>query len=365
MARLLGAQGVWVDQVTTLDPRPVSGFGDANVTTYANVLYADNYWQTLGDGLFVPNGQSVFGAYNRKLLSLGGGYSSSHSDVHLWYHGTVNLATPATDTQATIGSAQRSAWWTSMEAAGAANGYYYSAMGGGDRLGNAEPAGVGNGRVSDGFNKRWDLGAGVAANRTALPANNGLWPNIVRAARADALPVAAGESFALTVHQQSGANALGNVDVRIFLDANFNPFDGVGTEVDRITMATTGTNAVTTSVRSVPVDETTVPPGNYAVCARISDGVRTRHVYLRERLAVTPSHTAPRLDAGSLTRLAGGALRFRVHALPGQTVRVMAATDLANWSPIGTYFFSNTTWEFTDTAAGSYPRRFYRPELVP
>src|ERR1043166_9005873 len=90
MARLFGAQGVWVDHVTTLDPRPVSQLGDASVTSWANVLYADNFWQNMGDGVIVPNGQSVFGAYNRKLLDLNGGYSSTHSDVHLWYHGTID-----------------------------------------------------------------------------------------------------------------------------------------------------------------------------------------------------------------------------------------------------------------------------------
>ena len=72
------------------------------------MLFADNFWQTMGDGLIVPNGQSVFGAYNRKLLDLNGGYSSTHSDVHLWYHGTIDLATPASDTQATITATQRS-----------------------------------------------------------------------------------------------------------------------------------------------------------------------------------------------------------------------------------------------------------------
>ena len=65
MARLLGARNVWVDQVTTLDPHPVSFLGDADVATYTNVLYADNYWQTLGDDILVPNGQFVSGAYNR------------------------------------------------------------------------------------------------------------------------------------------------------------------------------------------------------------------------------------------------------------------------------------------------------------
>ena len=140
MARLLGAQGVWVDHVTTLDPRPVPPFGDASVTSYANVLFADNYWQTMGDGLFVPNGQSVFGAYNRKLLDLSGGYSSTHSDVHLWYHGTIDLATPATDTQATITATQRAHGGPSTEMAGAAAGFLYSLIGGGDRLSNLEPA---------------------------------------------------------------------------------------------------------------------------------------------------------------------------------------------------------------------------------
>ena len=91
MARILGTQGIWVDQVTTLDPDPVSLYHDAAITNYANVLFADNYWQNMGDGLLVPNGQAVSGAYNRHLLNLDGGYSSSHSDTHLWYHGTIQL----------------------------------------------------------------------------------------------------------------------------------------------------------------------------------------------------------------------------------------------------------------------------------
>ena len=110
MARLLGAQGIWVDQLTTLDPDPVALYGDPPITNYANVLFADNYWQDLGNGLTVPNGQPVSGAYNRQLTNLDGGYASSHSNVHLWYHGTIELETPASDTQATITAAQRATW---------------------------------------------------------------------------------------------------------------------------------------------------------------------------------------------------------------------------------------------------------------
>jgi hypothetical protein len=136
LARFLGAQGVWVDHVTMLDPRPVSFLGDPAMKSYANILFADNYWQNLCDGLTVPNGQPIAGAYNRQLTSLSGGYSSSHSDVHLWYHGTIDLATPTTDTQANLTAAERQSWWTDFEAAGAVAGFYYSLIGGGDRLSN-------------------------------------------------------------------------------------------------------------------------------------------------------------------------------------------------------------------------------------
>ena len=364
MARLLGAQGVWVDHVTTLDPRPVSFFGDANVTTYANVLFADNFWQTLGNGLTVPNGQSVFGSYNRKLLTLGGGYSSSHSDAHLWYHGTIELTTPATDTQANITAAERGAWWTATEMAGSANGFRYSLIGRGDRLSSVEPAGAGNGRISDGFNKRWDLGGGVASNRTALAANSGLWPNVIRFSLANADPVFAGGTFAATLYRQSGSGAAGSVDVRVFLDTDFNPYDGLGIEVDQRLLANTGTGAVGLSLLNVSVNPSAVAPGNYAVCARISDGVRTRYLYASGMIEVTASALQPRVDAASLA-MTNGVLRFNVLAYPGQNVAVKATTDFVDWIPVQTHSFTGTTWEFIDADAGTFPKRFYRAVLIP
>lgn len=359
MARLLGARNVWVDQVTTLDPHPVSFLGDADVATYTNVLYADNYWQTLGDDILVPNGQFVSGAYNRKLLNLNGSYSSPHSDVHLWYHGTIDLATPATDTQATIGAAQRSAWWTTAEAGGAATGFLLSAIGGGDRLSNAEPAGVGNGRIKDGFNRRWDFGGGVASNRTALPANNGLWPNVIRVLRADTNPVVTGDTLDLTMIQQSGADNLGTVNVRTYLDTNFNPYDGTGTQLDARTLDTTGTSVVATS-RSTPA--VNVAPGTYPLCTRIAIGTRVRYLYLHDPIVVVGP---PAVDARTLTRLAGGQIRFRVNGATGLTVNLMASTNLTTWTQIATQTLAGTTWDFTDTAAGTFSKRFYKAVAGP
>lgn len=347
MARLLDAQGVWVDHVTTLDPRPVPALGDPSVTSYANVLFADNFWQTMGDGLIVPNGQAVFGAYNRKLLNLNGGYSSSHSDVHLWYHGTVDLTTPATDTQATITSTQRGTWWTTAEGAGTVSGFRYSLIGGGDRLSQAEPAGVGNGRISDGFNGFWDFGGGLAANRTALSLNSGLWPNVIRVALASVAPVPAGEPFMASLYYQSGATTANTVELRVLLDSDFNPYNGNEIEIDRRPLPNTGTSGVAFTVLEARANPAAVAPGVYALCTSVNDGMRTRYLYAPATVIITPSPQAPAIDADSLTR-PNGTMRFTVLGFPGQNVTVMATTDFVSWTPVDTHLFTGTTWEFTE-----------------
>ena len=362
MARLLGAQGVWIDQVTTLDPRPVSQFGDAAVTSWANVLFADNLWQTLGDGLIVPNGQSVFGAYNRRLLDLNGGYSSSHSDVHLWYHGTIDLATPASDTQASITATQRNTWWTSSEMAGAAAGFLYSLIGHGNRLSNLEPAGGGNGRINDGFNKKWELGGGIAANRTALPTNTGAWPNPIRFELDDST-ISAGESFSATLYYQAGASASGSIPSKIFLDEDFNPYNGNEIEVSDTTLPRTGTNAVSIATPNATVSAADVPPGSYSVCAQLIDGAHIRYLYAPQLLVVTPSVQPPSIDAASLS-FSGGVMRFDVYAFTGQEITIMASNDLVNWSPLETHTFTGTVWEFVDATAGKFDKRFYRAVLA-
>src|SRR6478609_10895582 len=134
VSRLLGTNGIWVDHLTTLDPHPLRDPAfpldaflysavDAPANTYVNVLFHDNYWQNLDTFVY---GKSVAGAFIRKLTSLGGGYSSSHSDVHLWYHGTINTNTPTSDTEASLLAAQRTSWWVASELAGTNAGFRYS-----------------------------------------------------------------------------------------------------------------------------------------------------------------------------------------------------------------------------------------------
>ena len=248
--------------------------------------------------------------------------------------------------------------------AGAATGFLYSLIGGGDRLSNLEPGGVGTGRISDGLTRTGILVADWPPNRTALPANSGLWPNVIRFVLANSEPVPAGEFFTAPLYHQSGPSAAGEVQFRIFLDSDFNPSNGNEIEIDQDLFPNTGTNGVALVTLDLHVNPATVAPGTYAIFAQAIDGARTRYLYAPEALTITPSLQPPVVDASSLARV-GATLRFNVLAFPGQNVTVLATTDFIDWVPLQTHTFTGTVWKFIDADAGKFTRRFYRAALTP
>src|SRR5262249_10781674 len=255
MARILGAQGVWIDQVTTLDPHPVTLFGDPSMKNYANILFADNYWQNLGNGVTDPTGQLIPGAYNRQLTNLTGGNTLNHSDVHLWYHGTIQLATPASDTEATITSAERLTWWLPLENAGTNAGFFYSLLGGGDRFSTLAPAG--KDRIQDGMNQVWDLGLGINSNRIALAAKNGGWPNLLRLNLTATNALHAGDLIPSVLYYQFGATTSATAIVEFALDPDLNPYDTNEIHVSSVLLPATGPNNVY-SVSLNPITPNTI-----------------------------------------------------------------------------------------------------------
>ncbi len=342
MARLLGAQGVWVDHVTTLDPHPVTGFPyyDAEVYLYWNTLFADNYWQTNPD-LSCPNGESIFGAYNRYLSDLQNGYSCDHSDTHLWYHGTIDwFNTPTTDTQAAIASSERSTWWTSYEAGGLFAGFNWSLIGGGNRLSTAEPAGAGNGQIRDGYNQSWDFGAGITGNRYSLPSNNGTWPNIIKFDFLGSDTVTAGDSVSMKYFFKFGSSASQSATVQVYLDGDANPYDGNSGQVAQYTESGAGTNSLGPP-RTFAFSTSNTPPGQYYVFAKITYGTHTRYLSVPGKLTVrdgtppTVSITNPP-SANTYTN--------------AQTVTISAnATD--NVAVASLAFYDGTTLKGSDTNA--------------
>jgi hypothetical protein len=359
ISRLLGAQGVWVDHLTFLDPRPVGLFGDPSVQTFANVLFADCFWQNLGNGLTVPNGSAISGAYNRQLTNLNGGYSSSHSDTHLWYHGTIDLATPLTDTQASLTASERAVWWTPTEAAGAANGFFLSRTAGGDRLGFTQYSGTT--RPRDGFNQQWDLGAGVNPNRAALPANNGAWPNLLRCDLVGTSHQSVDDPFAVRVYFQFGQTAPANTTLQFYLDPDASPFNANATLVGAVTDTGTGTAAVKTNSLPGVADPAVVTPGNYFIATRISGNGRARWLYAPQCVTLTASRVAPRLTPTAFTN---DTVRLRVDGYAGQTVILQRGTNLAAWADFATNTLTAPVWERSEPAS-ALEREFYRARLNP
>lgn len=185
ISKRLGQRGVVVDHLTLLDPHPLNndGFSDGLLppagwfiqdgTTvdgiYENVLFADAYFQTL----FMPVGTVPRGAFVRSLddwVDTSGGYFLPHDDVHLWYHGTVEVALPITsDGDKNLTEALRNRWYAPNENQGRHAGYQYSLRAGGDRSEVFEPVDGASGFPRQGLNESWGSVLGIPSGSNRAP----------------------------------------------------------------------------------------------------------------------------------------------------------------------------------------------------
>ena len=195
LARILGEQGIEVEQVTPLDPHPLTMADpqpwtpviDTPVTVYENVLFMDNYWQDID----WPEGEYISGAYNRLWTSMPGGYHdhpspawddvADHLNIHLMYFGTIDLNTPAFDGEDTCGAYERINWFNDYETVGGIGGsragFYYSRIAGeADRLSTDTPVSGGD-QIIDGYHNDALLGGSGA--RSSLSWTSAVWPNVV------------------------------------------------------------------------------------------------------------------------------------------------------------------------------------------
>ncbi len=365
MSRLLGTNGVWVDHLTTLDPHPLNNDGfsdqpfytvvDAPARTYENVLFHDNYYERLNS---VAYGEAVGGAYIRQLKNLDGGYSGltgSHSDVHLWYHGTVALQTPASDTAANITSAERQTWWNSYENAGVSAGFYYSLIGGGDRLSTNQPDGSATNRIRDGYNQMWDLGGGLGNNRTSLSTNRGLWPNLIKFGLTGSNVVAHGESNSVALFYQWARPEASDAVINLYLDNDSNPYNGNETLVQTTGVSGTGAAGPAYRAYSFGLDAANAPPGEHSIYARITGGGQTRSLYAAQSLTVMSSFAPPRLE---VFRAGRSQVQIDLNGVAGQRLVLQTSADLLSWQSVATNWLAQNRWTYVDNGAASH--RFYR-----
>jgi hypothetical protein len=361
LSKLLGQSGLWVDQVTALDAHPLST--DAPVATYENVLFADSYFET-NSFLHAADGQPVPGSHWRQQTVVSGGYTGiydGHSDVHLWYHGTIDLATPASDTEAQIDASMRTNWWAAVEQRGTNAGFLYTRLGGGNRLSTLQPNGATySSRIRDGLNQRYDLGAGVTNNRTALAFNTGDWPNVIQLSLLTTNPVAQGTSAQLHIDYQWAVAMSQTQQVQVFLDSDHNPLNGN----ERLALAGTASGTTGSQIGSgtitVPLDATNAPAGNYTVFVKLTAGARSRYLYAGDLLRVVPSTASPWLDIAADS---DGGVAVGVNGVPGQTVIVQQAEAFGNWQPLATNLLTASRWVLALPATGT--NVFYRALLAP
>ena len=136
----LGQRGIWVDQLTNLDPHPIGQikipfigtFGDAKMATYDNVIFSDTYYRNGGSDIIDPHGQAVDGSFNLDLKdSVQKTHEfSAHLSVTAYYDGTVNLDA-TNDNDALI----HDSWYDDSATKPPRDqiGYYFSRVGGGTR----------------------------------------------------------------------------------------------------------------------------------------------------------------------------------------------------------------------------------------
>jgi hypothetical protein len=372
LSRLLGTNGVWVDHLTTLDPHPLNNDGfhespfysavDAPARTYVNVLFHDNYWQHI-DSLF--DGEAVSGAYVRELTSLSGGYGSgfgdAHSNVHLWYHGTLDWRVPASDTEASITATERTNWWSAYESRGTNAGFGYSLIGGADRLSAAQPLGPNFPAIRDGYNQMWNLGAGTVSNRVALTTNYGNWPSIIRFNRTQTNFVAQGQSTPVSFFYQ-WARATNNVgSISLYLDDDLNPWNSNQKLLAQITVPGTGSpNFIGSGGYNISLAASNAAPGWHSLLAVISGGGQTRYFYAPELVQVV-STQYPVLD---ITRINPSQYQIGVNGSPGQTIILQSSSNLIAWQSLVTNTLSTSRWNYTNNPVTAAPYQFYRATLL-
>jgi hypothetical protein len=365
MARLLGAEGIEVDQLTFLDPHPCVGnvfpdslgcpVFDPQPTLFTNVRFADNFYQINNDP-FELNGQSVVGAYNRRLTSLGGGYGSEHSNTHLWYHGTIDLGSPASDGLASITAQNRSSWYAAGETNGTWSGFLYSGIGGGNQSSTNQPLGAVFPAIE----------AGVLGTRQPLVSNSRSWPNLLELKYGnDGFDYPSEPGLAMRregVVSPGGLVSLGvgfthsssmTDSISYYLDQDANPINSLGSLLATDDFAESPGQPSATFTRNIEL--TNAPSyGLYYVVAVIGNGTKQRIRYSKEKIAVLPPLQLALQRNGT----------FEIHGAEGYGAIVEQSQTFGVWEPAGTFLFPDITLgnphALEDTINLVGPRNFFR-----
>ncbi|MEK6729394.1 MAG: hypothetical protein AABY76_05155, partial [Planctomycetota bacterium] len=294
----LGGYGIWVDHFTTLDPQPVTTFGDFKVEAWKNVLFADNNYRRK-DTSAPPWGDHVAGTYERKLNGIvkGDGYScdglsfsdnntlsngTAHEQVHTYYHGTILFD------DACIDNVLVQPEWYEPKYPTRRTGYYFSRIGKGDRYSSDDTGIQPLIHPRDGLHYR--LSKSDKNNRENLNVSKKYpaFPNVTFKPFADQseYEVNVGEKVVFTYYYQDADSKL---DIMFALDDDTNPFNDsdnsdykeIGSQTGK---AKRGTISAETTFEWVPTD---ADIGTHYVQIKATDASKlARYDYLLQPIKV-------------------------------------------------------------------------------
>lgn len=351
LARKFGEQGIWIDQLTTLDPHPIGN--DPLVVVPDNVLFADNYWQTVN----AIAGHHVVGAFNRHMSDLVGGYGffsgGDHANVHLWYHGTINQSIPLIVDGITLTASMSTNWYVPEERGN--SGFSLSRLAGGDRLSSDTPAGAGTEPISNGINKAWPLGAGLAFNRTFV-LQSGDWPNPIIFRHSDGTN--SNGNYTATVTNQFASVGSSRAVCNLYWDVDLNPFNGNSRLMTKTNVSPMSPSQLRRTELAVEVPNE-FPPGVYRPYVEMVASGKRRYLYRHAPIVVGFVDPNPRLSRPAA--LAGG-LQLGVESSVGAVFTLDFSESLENWTPLGDVLQDERTNQFVVTPEGMQ-KGFYRVRL--
>ena len=344
MAEDLGNAGVWVDQLTFLDPHPLKpGFpefgsdygGVTGLEATENIGFADEYRQTL----WYPTGDKVNGAYDRilnknindpsffKSRGYGDGIQFDHSDTHLWYHGTIDAIGDWDDGNIHMANRKRSVWFDDGEGGGTTAGYYYSRVGGGDRASTAGP-GKSNNMIRDGLHAV--LGGSRSEQKTINWSSNTNWSNLLSVGVDSGYTQQIGRKISFNYKYSDWDSG---TTVRIRLDNDMNPYNGFDQEVGS-SIDATRTFDESNHVRDGVIKWNT--SGQKAdtvfVFAQITDDAgHTRYLYAPDQLQLTKANQHKGFDLSTaLPNIFDGLIANNIYKIADSSSRSIFDINLNN-----------------------------------
>ena len=287
LSKRLGERGIWVDQLTGLDPHPVDGendffnadFGDTPMNSFANVVYSESYWRSNGNSSSIDfNGEPIPGAYNLNLRTVEANhFVSAHGAVPSYYHGTADLNATSNGEHPVI-----SGWYgtTSDKPRRNATGFYYSHL-----VGGTQPAsGVGR-------------NFGGTGARASVSTSGAQAPNVAQVRLGNGSSFVAGKSVRLNYRygdRDSSAKVVWSID------RDTNPYNG---NFVRTGARSTFARTADPKAASINVGTSGVATGTYYLVASVVDSTGlTRYNYANRAVSISAAPGVATLTAPAPAR---------------------------------------------------------------